>query len=84
MPKKKINLSALLVLLLLIATLLNGSLQALATPAGEEVTLEVSGGFGGIAKLGAWSPIQVKINAPGRNISGELQVEASLDQARKI
>ncbi|NLO41082.1 MAG: hypothetical protein GX115_16640, partial [Ruminiclostridium sp.] len=41
-------------------------------------------GFGGIAKLGAWSPIQVKINAPGRNISGELQVEASLDQARKI
>ncbi|MBP7175857.1 MAG: hypothetical protein KBA53_06525 [Thermoclostridium sp.] len=84
MPKRKIILSALLVLLLFIATFLNGSLKVLASPAGEEVTLEVSSGFGGIAKLGAWSPIQVKINAPGRSISGELQVEASLDQARKI
>lgn len=84
MLKKKFKVSALVVLFFTLVALISGALEVLAAPAGEDITLEVSGGYGGIAKLGAWSPIQVKINASGRTISGELQVEANLDQARKI
>lgn len=84
MRKKKFKGSARVLLFFILAALLCGALEAMAVPAGQDITLEINGGFDGIAKLGAWSPIQVRINAPGHNISGELQVEASLDQARKI
>lgn len=88
MRKKKFKGSALVLLLFILAALPGGVLHVAAVPApdpaGQDITLEISGGFGGIAKLGAWSPIQVKVNASGQNLSGELQVEANLDQARKI
>ena len=94
MRKKKSGLPALILLLLTITALFVGSLQALAEPSDKDAAIkdarwkgiyfEVTGGFDGMAKLGAWSPIHVKIYAPGRNISGEIQVEANLDQARRI
>ncbi len=84
MRKRKFKGSALVVFILLFTAVMNGASGVLAAPAGKDVTLEITGGFGGIAKLGAWSPIQVKINASGRSITGELQVEANLDQGRRI
>lgn len=95
MRKRKIGLPALVLLLLTTAALFTGSLQAFAEPYDEDasikdtrgkgaVLIEATGGFDGMAKLGAWSPVHVKISAPGRNISGEIQVEANLDQTRKI
>jgi hypothetical protein len=82
--KKKFKSSSLVLLLFTIAALFCGSPAAIAAPAGQGITLEINGGFGGIAKLGAWSPIQIKIDASGQSLSGELQVEANLDQARRI
>lgn len=53
------------------------------TQAGE-VQIEVNGGFDGIARLGAYSPVRIKVSMINRNISGEIQVEASLDPGRKM
>lgn len=49
-----------------------------------EIQLEVDGGFDGIARLGAYSPIRVKVSNVNRNINAEIQLEASLDPGRKI
>lgn len=48
------------------------------------IQITVEGGFDGIAKLGAWSPFRITINSPGREIKGEIQIEASLDPGRNI
>ncbi len=49
-----------------------------------ELQLEVDGGFDGIARLGAYSPVRIKVSMISRDIKGEIQVEASLDPGRKI
>lgn len=82
--KKKFRLPVLILFLFTLAAFLIGGLKGQAAPVDEEIQIEVTGGFDGIAKLGAWAPMQVKINSSSRNIIGEIQVEANLDQSRKI
>jgi hypothetical protein len=50
----------------------------------ETFRINVEGGFNGIGKLGAWAPLHIKVLSTEKDISGELQVEANLDQSRKI
>jgi hypothetical protein len=82
--KKNKRRLALIAALFILVTAVSSGLQASAAPDDEEVVIEVTGGYDGIAKLGAWSPIHIKIKTAGQAISGEIQVEANLDQARKI
>lgn len=93
MRKRKVSLSTLILLLFTIAALFTGGLQAMATPPEEVVpdsagrdgglSMTATGGFDEMAKLGVWTPIHVKIFTPD-DISGEIQVEANLDQTRRI
>jgi len=57
---------------------------SLADQEDEAFRIDVEGGFNGIGKLGAWAPLHIKILSTEKDISGELQVEANLDQSRKI
>lgn len=74
----------LMLILLILAAFFTGGPEAAALPAEDGPTIEISGGYGGIAKLGAWSPFCVKVKAADRTISGEIQVEANLDGSRKV
>ena len=75
-------------LLLLILTVVSfcASQQAavFAAPLQDDIDIEVEGGYGGIAKLGAWSRLFIRVCSTNRNISGEIEVEAYLDQSRKV
>lgn len=84
MQKKKLRKPKWVILSIMLIMAFGTCFPVSGQPASESIQIEVSGGFDGIAKLGAWSPIHVKVNATGRNITGELQVEASLDQSRKV
>lgn len=57
---------------------------AFAEPKPGEVLLEIEGGFDGIARLGAYTPIKVKVGNINRNFNAEIQVEAKIDAGRKI
>lgn len=83
--RKRKTICLLLVFLIGISVIM--SLQeeiASAAPAGEDIIIEAEGGFDGIAKLGAWSPVTVKTRSLNRNISGEIEVEVNSDQERKV
>ncbi len=83
MRKMKVRLPVLLIVISLLITFFV-SIDAFAEPGNEEIQIDVKGGFNGISKLGAWAPIHVTVSSVNRDISGEIQVEANLDQARRI
>lgn len=55
-----------------------------AKPAVDDIVIEAEGGFGGIAKLGAWSPVTVRVSSAKRNISGEIEVEVNTYRQRRV
>lgn len=69
---------------LMITSILSATAKAVAKPAQQDIQIDIQGKFDGIAKLGAWSPIVIKISPINKNISGEIQVQANIDQTRKI
>jgi len=72
----------ILIILMVIANL--PSVISSADQKDESIRIDVECGFNGIGKLGAWSPLHIKALSTEKDISGELQVEANLDQSRKI
>jgi len=80
-PNKKLPL-VIFIFLAVIANLL--PVISLADQYDETIRIDVEGGFNGIGKLGAWAPLHIKVSSTEKDISGELQVEANLDQSRKI
>jgi len=82
---RKIKICALLILLVCLVTVsvLHTS-EVYAERAGGDVLIEATGGFDGIAKLGAWSRVEVKVCSLNKNISGEIEVEVNTDQARRV
>lgn len=84
MPYRK-SINLLLILLVSIsAILMSQQTEVFAQPVQADINIEVEGGFGGIAKLGAWSPVSVRICSLNRNISGEIEIEVNTDQERKV
>ncbi len=55
---------------------------AWARPVENNIRISIEGGFDGVAKLGAWAPLHISVVSPAEDFSGELQVEAHLDQTR--
>lgn len=83
MNDKKEKLSLLTLTIFMIISIITPVI-AIAEPDSGGIQLVVDGGFDGVARLGAYSPIHVKISNVNRNINAEVQVEASLDASRKI
>ncbi len=54
-----------------------------ASSSKAEIEMEVSAGFDGIARLGAYTPYRITLVNKGRAIEGEVQVEVMIDSANK-
>lgn len=83
MQKKKL-FCTLFILAGLVALSVFQISDSFAEPAGNVVSIEAEGGFGGIARLGAWSNVTVKVRSDKRDISGEIEIEVDIDQARRV
>ena len=81
----RINKKLPLIIFIILAVIIQ-LLPVVSTADQEDETfrINVEGGFNGIGKLGAWAPLHIKVLSTEKDISGELQVEANLDQSRKI
>ncbi|NLM26590.1 MAG: hypothetical protein GX211_00225 [Clostridiaceae bacterium] len=82
---RKYNKKLPLVIFIIIATI--ASLLPVISSADQEdesFRIDVEGGFNGIGKLGAWAPLHIKVLSKEKDISGEIQIEANLDQSRKV
>lgn len=84
MRKRKSIYLTLVFLMSISAVFLSQTAEVFAEPAREDIVIEAEGGFGGIAKLGAWSPVTVKIRSLNRSISGEIEIEVYSDQESKV
>lgn len=80
---KKKFLLFIFILLIGLTTIFSSPLNVFAQPNSEDIIIEIEGGYNGIAKLGAWSPVKVKISSVNRSVSGEVEVEFNLDQSRR-
>lgn len=84
LQKRKTICLLLLILVSVTVILVSQKAKVMAEPVQEDIIIEAEGGFGGIAKLGAWSPVTVKVCSLNRNISGEIEVEVKTDLVRKV
>lgn len=82
--RKKGFFLALFIFLIGITILLPCSLDVFAQPNSDDIVIKVVGGYNGVAKLGAWTPVKVKVSSASRNISGEIEIEVNLDQSRRV
>lgn len=81
--KRSVSLLMIFVICISLTTLLQKA-EVYAKPVNDGIKIEVQGGFDGVAKLGAWSPVTVKVSSLNRDISGEIEVEIFIDPERKM
>lgn len=83
MRARKLICLLFVVLICIAAIAISQKTSVSAQPAQDGIIIEAAGGFNGVAKLGAWTPVAVRICSQNRDISGEIEIEVMLEQARR-
>ncbi len=79
----KISAAVGLVFLLILSNLLLFQGAAYCSQSAPDITMQVSGGYDGVARLGAYIPYNILLINKGRAVVGEVQIEIKMDSERK-
>ena len=63
-----------LILLAACFAVIAGTSGAVAQPSGKSVVCDVTMGFGGVCKLGYWTPVRITLAAGSQDLNGQLSV----------